>query len=115
VQPVTTFYRTPDIVIDAHEWHVVVWRKCSRVSVCYRWRPVSLKTHRWQSIKTWKGRKPLDLWRYFAPYKRHIEHAKGCDARRREAAAKLAAQRTPTGAMVQNVTRPHEWGASLSA
>lgn len=110
---VTVLYRTPDIVVDAHEWHVIVWRQRGHVSVAYRWRPVAIKTHAWQSILTWKGPKPLRLWKFFAPYKRHIEYAKGCDARRREAAMKL---RGPaTAAMVRNAGSLHECGASLPA
>lgn len=104
----TTFYRTPDIIVDAHEWHVIVWRKSGKATtVAYRWRPVAAKTHRWQSITSWKGPKPFGLWRFFAPYKRHIEHAKGCDKRRAEAVAALTARRVPpTGAMVRNVGEP---------
>lgn len=92
--------------MDSHEWHVIVWRKRGHISIAYRWRPVATKTHKWQSIASWKGPKPVGLWRFFAPYKRHIEHAKGCDKRRAEAVAALALRRAPpTGAMTQNAGR----------
>jgi hypothetical protein len=101
----TTFYRTPDILIDAHEWHVIVEsRSNGRVSAVYRWRPVAAKTHRWLSIETWAGPKPLGLWRYFAKYKPHIEFAKGSIKRRAEAVAALSCRKVPpTGAMTRNV------------
>lgn len=112
----TTFYRTPDIIVDAHEWHVIVWRFNGRVTREYRWRPVSLQTHEWLPVRDWKGPKPFELWRYFAKYQPHIKEAMLCDERRREAAAALAARRTPpTFAIKSNQGRQHYRGASLPA
>jgi hypothetical protein len=99
----TTYYRTPDVVVDAHEWHVVVWRKTNKkVTVSYRWRPL-IGARKWLPISTWQGAKPKALWRYFAKYRAHIEIARECETNRRQAILQLAIRKTPpSDAMVRN-------------
>lgn len=103
----TTFYRTPNIIVDAHEWHVIVWSiNRSKPTIVYRWRPVSEKTRQWYTVDKWVGPRPFELWRYFAKYRSHIKEALLCEDRRRQTAAAIAARRTPpTFAMKSNQGR----------
>jgi hypothetical protein len=113
----TALYRTPNIIIDAHEWHVIVRKVSGRTLVSYRWRPLSTRTYKWLSVASWKGPRPHDMWKFFKPYKRHIALATGCETRRREAI--LAMRGPPSGAAVRNVgtrvTSEMEMGQPLAA
>lgn len=69
----TIIYRSPDIAIDAHVWHVVVNQsiRSGRLSTCYRFR----QSHKeaWRPLTSWPGRLPKGLRRFFQPYRKSIE------------------------------------------
>jgi hypothetical protein len=105
----TTLYRTPNIIIDAHEWHATVRYKAGRTLLQYRWRPLSGQQYQWLPITSWVGPKPKGLSKRFAKYRRHIDLAMSSESRRREAAALVRA--LPTGTMLRNVGKPLEVAA----
>lgn len=81
----TTLYRTPNIIIDAHEWHAIVRLKDRRASVTFLYRPLRGNSL-WHRATSWQGRKPKGLGERFKMFRRHIELAMGSEARRRTAA-----------------------------
>lgn len=96
----TTLYRTPNLIIDAHEWHAVVRLTGTRVSLCYRWRPLSVRECKWSSIAIWKGLLPKGMCGVFWPFKTHIRMAMDSEKTRREAFATLRGR--PNGATMRN-------------
>lgn len=69
-----TLFRSPNIRIDAHEWHVAVTqaRVGRRALIGYRWRaPGGM----WQNITTWQGKLPKGLREFFRPYQLGIRVA----------------------------------------
>lgn len=61
-------YRSPNVTIDSHDWHVTVEKnpRSGRVITVYRWRPTrSDRPIAWRPISSWQGRKPKGLWWYF--------------------------------------------------
>lgn len=95
----TTLYRTPNIVIDQHEWHAAVMLTAGRLSLSYRWRPLSLRDYRWSNLNTWKGPKPKSMCSRFWIFKNHIRTAMLSDELRRSAAAALG---RANGAVLRN-------------
>jgi len=85
----TTLYRTPNLVIDRHEWHAAVLLNCGRVSLVYRWRPLCLKRVAWSTMRQWRGPKPKALCNRFWMFKSHIRKAAQSEQVRREAIAAL--------------------------
>lgn len=71
----TTLYRTPNIVIDQHEWHASVETKGGRVYRRFKFRPLSVRPVMWSPIDTWPGRKPKGLHRSFRAFKAHMVQA----------------------------------------
>lgn len=85
----TTLYRTPNIIIDQHEWHAIVRNRNGRSSLCYFWRPLSERQYHWSQMAHWKGRKPKRFANHFQRYKLHIQLAMDSEAIRRFAIARL--------------------------
>lgn len=104
----TTLYRTPNLVIDAHEWHAAVLLNSGRVSLAYRWRPLSYKAYQWSSLGQWQGPKPKDFCNRFWMFRGHIRKAMLSESLRREAVARLKGP--PTGATVRNATERRRGG-----
>lgn len=96
----TTLYRTPNLIIDAHEWHATVRIKAGRVLLQYRWRPLSARLFRWSCMTTWKGPKPKGLAERFQVFRCHIRRAMASESARQEAIASLCS--VPTAAAVAN-------------
>lgn len=100
----TTLYRSPTVIIDAHEWHVVVLLgKSGRVSQHYRWRPVAIRASCWSNITSWKGPKPKGLFRRLSRFRIHVQFAMGTEVRRKAAAATLGQKPIRTAAMIENM------------
>ena len=62
----TLLYRSPNIVIDGHEWHVTVNQSSSKRIVTYRFRQIGANV-KWQPITKWIGRRPKEMGLFFAP------------------------------------------------
>lgn len=91
---VTLLYRSPNVVIDKHEWHVTVNLNGTKRTTNYRFRPAGLNAM-WQHISKWSGRPPKEMWRFFAPYRPSVQVAMGekkhaRQARHEEIAARAA-------------------------
>jgi hypothetical protein len=105
---VSTLYRSPNIIIDAHEWHLAVeddsrlnGNRDRRSVIQYKWRPVSDRPLPWKTIAQWVGPKPKSFnQRFMKPYRRHAELAMKSDLQRGEAVKLLRVQ--PSGAMLRN-------------
>lgn len=74
-------YRSPNLLIDENEWHVVVWRRGRSVTVTYRFRKPGRHGYLyryapWQRMDKWEGSLPKGLRSFFVPYRRSIEDAK---------------------------------------
>lgn len=84
----TVLYRSPTIIIDAHEWHVTVESRgrSPRPHVHYKFRPVSLRAFRWQPIAEWVGPKPKGMCNRLWRFKSHVQLALAADVNRRRAA-----------------------------
>lgn len=95
----TTLYRSPNIIIDAHEWHVLVTLHHKRVLLQYRWRPLSAKQFRWLPITSWQGPKPKNMCNRFQKFKPHVLLAMESERLRQEASTRL---RGVSGAMLRN-------------
>lgn len=66
----TLLYRSPNIVIDGHEWHVTVdVSQRGKVSRNFRFRPCTHRRVRWAHITEWPlSQLPLGLKEKFRPY-----------------------------------------------
>ena len=73
----TLLYRSPNIVIDDHEWHITV-RQATRTKrvVTYRFRKIGAKVN-WQPITKWSGRPPKGMSLLFGPYRKSVQVALG--------------------------------------
>lgn len=98
----TTLYRSPDIIIDAHEWHITVRNLGGRVYTTYFWRPVSIRRIAWSNVIAWQGPKPKGLWKFFKPFRNHIRTAMESEQARTRAARRLPV--VQTSAMLRNAT-----------
>lgn len=96
----TTLYRTPNVIVDRHEWHAVVRLKHGRVLLQYRWRPLSVRTYPWSCVTKWQGTKPKQLGRQFQVFRCHIRRAMVSEQCRWEAVAALRG--SPNGALLLN-------------
>lgn len=85
----TTLYRTPNLIIDVHEWHAVVRLNGTRVSLCYKWRPLSTRAYAWSNLSSWQGPRPKHFCNRFWMFKNHIRAAMRSEAERRAAIAGL--------------------------
>lgn len=97
----STLYRSPNVIIDAHEWHAHVRLNDGRITLTYRWRPLSQKPFRWLPMSAWVGPKPKAFSRRMAGFRRHIAAARDSENARR--AALQTVRRVPTAAIMQNV------------
>lgn len=79
-------YRTPNIIIDRHEWCALVYKQKGRITLAYRFRPLTLRPQMWLPVTSWQGRKPKGLNEFFVPYRRHMALALESEKRREEAA-----------------------------
>lgn len=75
----TLLYRSPNLTIDCHEWHVTVNRETNgHVTTVYRFRPITDRRRvMWKPLAKWPGRPPKELWRFFAPYRKSVRVAMG--------------------------------------
>lgn len=80
----TLLYRSPNLRIDDHEWHVTVDQSGDRRSVNYRFRRVGARI-KWQNITKWEGRPPKSLREFFEPYQKSIRVAMGTSQHARHA------------------------------
>lgn len=67
----TTLYKSPDIVIGDHEWHLMVRLHYGRATMKHYFRPLSAIKVKWTSIEKWKGSLHEQFRNRFAPYRRH--------------------------------------------
>lgn len=73
----TLLYRSPNLIIDSHEWHITVDLRKGKRTTNYRFRPVGANVM-WQHISKWpQPRPPKELWRFFAPYRPSVQVAMG--------------------------------------
>lgn len=96
----TTLYRSPNVVIEAHEWHVIVKKKDSRVYRRFYFRPLTTRAVSWQPVALWVGPKPKQLGKHLARFRRHADEAMVSEKVRVEAVAAL--RKVPSGAMLRN-------------
>lgn len=80
----TLLYRSPNLRIDDHEWHVTVDQSGARRSINYRFRRVGARV-KWSHIAKWQGRKPKGLSEFFEPYQKSIRVAMGTTQHARQA------------------------------
>lgn len=69
-------YRSPDVLVDGHRWHVTVnqSQRSGRLSTCFRFRKSAAEA--WRPITSWPGRLPKGLRRdFFRPFDRSIQIA----------------------------------------
>ncbi|MGJ5032338.1 hypothetical protein ACQR1I_36255 [Bradyrhizobium sp. HKCCYLS2038] len=83
----STLYRSPDLIVDEHEWHIRVFKVDGRTFMRFYFRPLKLKPTPWQRIEFWQGPKPKRLGHKLAKYRKHAEIAMRADATRRAAVA----------------------------
>lgn len=83
----TTLYRTPNLIIDEHEWHAAVRLKAGRVSLAYYWRPLSVQAFRWSTKATWPHKMPVRFSNRFWMYRLHIRTAMRSEVERTRAIA----------------------------
>lgn len=72
----TLLYRSPNVTIDRHEWHVTVNQSSSKRIVTYRFRQIGANV-KWQPIARWQGRPPKGLTEFFLPYRKSVRVAMG--------------------------------------
>jgi hypothetical protein len=112
----TTLYRTPNIIVDKHEWHVAVVKHYGKTVVRYCWRPLSTRAARWQSIAVWEGPKPKRIGHAFLRFRGHIREAMGYEQARLEALTG-GVDRTQYGTVRKPAGRkdPHHHGLGLAS
>ena len=101
------------VIIDNHEWHIIVRLDYGRVHRQLRWRPLSLRNYQWSNVTTWEGPKPKDLLKRFAKFNKHIRMALQSEARRKEHADALRAGR-PLPAPEPTKRGPYKTAAKLA-
>ncbi len=99
----TVIYRTPNQIIDNHEWHAAVTLRCGRVALVYRFRPLSLREVAWQSVSAWRGPKPKGMCNVFWRFRGHIREAMASEQTRLDALSRP--RKALTGAQVRNPGR----------
>jgi hypothetical protein len=111
----TTLYRTPNVIIDRHEWHIAVVKHYGKTTLRYCWRPLSQRAERWQPITVWEGPKPKRIWHAFKRFRLHVREAMNSEQARVEALAGVS--RTQLGTPVRPAGRkdPHHHGLGLAA
>lgn len=97
----TTLYRSPDVLIDAFEWHLLVYKRKGRINTAHRWRPLSNKPVKWRPMSAWQGTRPKGLGNRFWRYRCHVREALAVVEMRQEALGRLERVR-PSGAMLRN-------------
>jgi hypothetical protein len=109
----TTLYRTPNVIIDCHEWHIAVVKHYGRTSVRHFWRPLSARVEKWQPITEWQGPKPKGIGTTFWRFRLHIREA--MEYERTHAKALAGTKRTLGGTPVRPAGRkdPHRYGLGL--
>jgi hypothetical protein len=100
----TCVYRSPNVFIEQHEWHVLVSRKKGRVAIVYRFRPLSNKPLQWQNRIEWVGPMPRDWKRKMGTYQKHARDTVERE-KMRDAAIKFAASLN-TPELVNNPGQP---------
>lgn len=76
----TTFFRSPSVLVDNHEWYVAVERQSrGGAYMVFRFRPLPNggPPVAWRSMRHWPGRRlPKGLRGFFRPYENAIETAR---------------------------------------
>jgi len=80
----TLLYRSPNVLIDKHEWHVTVMQRGSRPTVIYRFRPIGQRV-KWRHITEWVGPVPKGMSNFFQPYRKSVRVAMGTVQHARQA------------------------------
>lgn len=83
----TTLYRSPNVILDRHEWHAVVYLRRGRSVLTYQWRPLSARSERWQDVTRWQDPKPKGMSAAFFRFRTHIREAMRSEDSRRAALA----------------------------
>lgn len=74
----TLLYRSPNVLIDKHEWHVVVRLSDRRGVVVteYKWRSLDAPFGYWHSRTDWPlPRLPKRMSNFFQPYRKSMRAA----------------------------------------
>lgn len=79
----STIYRSPNIIIDDDEWHLLALAKDGRLRLKYCFRPYSSRPQMWRPIVQYPGHLPKNLAERFAPYRKHADKAVRHEQRRR--------------------------------
>lgn len=107
-------YRSPSVIIDAHEWRLSVFEsKSGHPSIHYCWRPLSARPGRWQPIVAWQGRKPNGIKQSFWRFRAHVREAITSTQRRREALTGVKRTLLGTPIRQRGCRDPHHHGLGL--
>lgn len=78
-------YRSPNVLIDDHEWHIIVRLATNgHVVTSYRFRPAGVagRNVMWKPVSLWPYKRlPKGLNAFFTPYKRSVQTAVASAAR----------------------------------
>ena len=99
----TLLYRSPNVIADAHEWHIAVrLQRYGKVILGYYWRPLGTGTRGgWKPAAKWQGPKPKRFSNLFARYRPHAVVARDTEHRRQEASRRVKSI-PPTAATLAN-------------
>lgn len=68
----STIYRSPNVVIDVHEWHLAVTnRGRGRIAKQFYFRPLSAQRLAWRPIHEWRDALPERFGSRFQTYRTH--------------------------------------------
>ncbi len=86
----TLLYRSPNVIVDAHEWHVAAkLHRGNRITIGYYWRPLGAVRGDWKSLVKWQGPRPKQFARQFQRYRPHALVARDTERQRQEAVARI--------------------------
>lgn len=85
----TTLYKSPDVLIDKHEWHLRVHRNAgshrrTRVTMQFYFRPFSSVPLAWRPVAEWRTPMPPGFGSRFQTYRLHGQKAKEQEEKRGE-------------------------------
>lgn len=85
----TILYRSPDVIIDRFEWHVIVRSDHNHIYTTYRFRLIAAKRGCWRAMVEWVGPKPKGIGNRFWRYRSHVREAMEAPALREMALERL--------------------------
>lgn len=69
----TTLYRSPNVLIEKHEWHAAVKVRDKRTYRRFYFRPAEGPRRMWLPITSWKGHRPTAAeFAVFKQFERHM-------------------------------------------